>query len=68
MRPPMPQRIHSRLNHIARSIEIRLADFKMDDVPALLLQRAGASQNFKSGFRAKPRHPAGQMQFELSDS
>ena len=33
---------------------------------ALFFQRAGAVQDFKGGFGAKPRHPAGKTQFELS--
>jgi predicted oxidoreductase len=54
------QRVDSRLDNISGSVEIGLTNLEVDNFFSLLLQRPGAVQNFKSSFRAKPRHPAGK--------
>jgi len=40
-------------------IEIRFADFEVNDLFALLFKSAGSVQDFKGGFSAEPRHAAG---------
>src|SRR5271154_60861 len=66
MGPSFMEGVDSGLDDISGRIKVRLANFEVDDLFALLLQRAGAIQNFKGSFSTKPRHPAGETQFELS--
>ena len=66
--PSHMQSVDARLDDIGRSVKVGLTDFKVNDFLALLLQSAGAVQNFKGGFSTEPRHPAGQAQFELGRS
>ena len=62
MSPSFLQGANPRLDDVRGSIKIWLANFEVDDFLALLFQRAGAIENFESGFRPEPRHPAGQAQ------
>ena len=57
------QRVAGRIDNVARRIEIRFADFEMNDVPPLGLERAGFDQNLERRLRPEPRHPPGQSQF-----
>src|SRR5439155_3008669 len=65
MRPSGTEGVDRGVNDVGRSIEIRLADFEMDDVLALPLQRTRPVQNFEGGLRAQPRHAFRQTKFEL---
>src|SRR5271170_3153177 len=60
------ERLDSRLNDVGRCVEVRLTDFEVNDFFALFFESASAVQDFKGGFSAEPRHPAGKTQFELS--
>ena len=64
MRKTLIERILCRLNHIRRRIEVRLADFKMDDVLPLCLEGTGLDKNFKSCFGSKARNAFGDMHGE----
>jgi hypothetical protein len=39
-----------------RRVEVRFADFQVNDIPALAFQLAGARQHFKRGFAAHSIH------------
>ena len=57
------QGIASCLDDVARRIEIGLADFKMDDVAALCLERFRFHQHFERGLRTESRHALGEPEF-----
>ena len=57
------QRVASRLDDVARRIEIGLADFQMNDVAALRLERSRFHQHFERGLRAESRHALGEPEF-----
>ena len=65
MCPTLAQGVNASVDNIGGRVEIGLADFEVDDVLPLFLERASAVQDFKCGFGAKPRHPAGKTQFML---
>ena len=65
MRPALAEGINAGLDDVGWRIEIRLADFKVNDALALALERARLVQNFKGGLGAEPRHATGEMQFVL---
>ena len=56
VRPAVAQRIDSRFDHVRRSIEIRLADFEVDHIPALGFERPGANKHFEGGFGSEAAH------------
>ncbi len=60
MRPTLPKRVDTGFDDIRRCVEIGLADFQVDDILALLLERAGAVEDFKGGFSAEARHATGE--------
>ncbi len=60
------KRVDRSLDDIRGRIEVGFADLQVNDLFALLFERAGAVQDFKCRFGAKPRHPAGKTQFVLS--
>ena len=66
MGPSLVKSVDASLDDVGRGIEVGFANFEMNDFFALFLELAGAVQDFKGGFGAKPRHPAGKTQFELS--
>ena len=53
------QSVHRRFHNVRRSVEIRLANLQMHDVPALCLQGARLCQNFERRLRTQPRHALG---------
>ena len=57
------QCVTSRIDDVARRIEIRLADLEMNDVAAFCLQRSRFRQYFEGGLGAETRHALGQAQF-----
>ena len=57
VRPALIERLLARFHDVARRIEIRLADFQVNDVPPLGFQRPGAYQYFEGGFGAYAAHP-----------
>src|SRR5690242_10536026 len=59
------QSLYSSLNHVAGSIEVGLADFEMDNLLALTLQRTGFVQHFECGFRTEARHALGKTKLIL---
>jgi hypothetical protein len=60
------QRVASGLDDVIWRIKIGFADFQMNNVFALALQLTCTIQDFKCSFRAKSRHPLGQLQLELN--
>ena len=63
MRVVLMNGVNPGVNYIGRRIEIRLADFQMDNAPALGLKRARFGQGFKCGFSSQAGHTLGQPQF-----
>src|ERR1700687_3990337 len=63
--PSLVERVDTGLDDIGGSVEVGLANFEVNDFFALFFEHAGAVQDFKSGFRSEPRHPAGKTRFEL---
>jgi hypothetical protein len=57
------KRVTSRVDDISWRIEIGLADFEMDDIASLCLQRSRFHQHFKCGLGAETRHPFGEAKF-----
>src|SRR5690349_21204330 len=62
MREPASQRVDACLNHVLRSIEVRLADLEVHHIASLGFQRARAHQYLKRSFRSQPLHPFRQAQ------
>ena len=58
-------RIRARVDNVLRRIEIRFADFEMNNVAPLRLERFCFHQHFERGFGPEPRHPLGQTKFAL---
>ena len=58
--PSLVESVDPGLYDIGGGIEVRFANFQVNDFFALFLEGAGAIQDFKSGFGAEPRHPAGK--------
>ncbi len=56
------QGVGSRLDDVARGIEIGLPDLEMDDVAALCLQRSRLHQYFEGGLGAETRHALGEAE------
>src|SRR4029077_7163945 len=65
VRPALTQSADSGLNHIGRRVEVRLANFQMDDFLTLTFQGACLIQDFKGGFSAEPGHALSQSKFML---
>ena len=59
----LAQCVTSCLDDVARCIEIGLADFKMNDVAALRLERFRFHQHFERGLRAESLHARGEPEF-----
>ena len=57
--------VTSRVDNVARGIEIGLSDLEMDDVAALCLERSRLHQYFEGGLGAETRHSFGEAQFAL---
>jgi hypothetical protein len=57
------QRVGRRLNDVARGIEIRLANFEMNNVSAFCLQRSRLHQDFKRSLSPETRHTLGEAKF-----
>src|SRR5207248_765851 len=57
------QRGTRRLDDVARGVEIRLANFEMNNVSAFCLQRSRLHQDFERSLGAETRHPLGQTKF-----
>ena len=52
MRPATVKRVHRGFYYVFWRVEIRLANFQVDYIFALLLEGAGSHQNFKRSFSA----------------
>jgi hypothetical protein len=63
--PALVESIDGRFDNVRGSVEIGLANFEVDDVPALALESASFIENFKRSFSAEPGHAAGELQFVL---
>jgi hypothetical protein len=63
MSESLVQRIASRVDDIARRIEIGLANLEMDDVAAFCLQCLRFHQHFERSLSAKTRHSRGEPKF-----
>jgi hypothetical protein len=50
------QCVDRSLHNVGWRIEVRLSDFKVNNVPALCFQGTRLGQNFKRSFRAQSRH------------
>ena len=57
MRGALLQPFDTRMDDRLRRIEVRLADFQMDDAAALTFQLRGTAQHFKCGLAAYSLHP-----------
>ena len=57
--------IGSGIDDVTWRIEVRLADFEMNNVAPLRFQRFCFHQNFERGLGPEPRHPFGETQFAL---
>jgi len=53
----LAQGTHGSLDDVGRRVEIRLADFQVDDVSSLSFQGFGTRQYLEGGLCAKPAHP-----------
>ena len=60
MGEPFPQRIDAGIDNVGGRVEIRLADFEMNDVASLCFQGLRFYQNFECRFGAKSLHALGQ--------
>ena len=65
MRPSLVQGVNRSLDNVRRRVEIRLADFEVDDVFALPLECARFVQDFEGGLGAQARHAASKAKLEL---
>jgi hypothetical protein len=65
VRPAFSQRIDAGFNHVLGRVEIRFADFEMDDAFALALEGAGLVQDLKGSLSTEARHATSQLQFVL---
>ena len=65
MSPAFAEGVDAGLDDVCGCIEVRFADFKVDDALALAFERARLVQDFKGSLGAEPRHPTGKMQFVL---
>src|SRR4029077_7089535 len=59
----LAQGLASRIDDVARCIEIGLADFKMNNIAAFCLERFRFHQHFERGLRAESRHAPGEPEF-----
>src|SRR6266478_9788766 len=66
MGPSLVKSVDTSLDDIGGRVEVGFTDFEVNNLFALFLELAGAVQDFKSSFGAKPRHPAGKTQFVQS--
>src|SRR5688572_24827748 len=57
------ERIRRRPDDVGRRIEIRLADFEMNDVASFRFERPRFHQDFERGLRPETRHSPGQTKF-----
>jgi hypothetical protein len=63
VRKAFVQGVASRVDNVARGIEIGLSDLEMDDVAAPCLQRSRLHQYFEGGLGAETRHALGETEF-----
>src|SRR5437667_7419414 len=63
MRETFVKRVTSRVDDVAWRIKIGFADFEMNDVAALCLQRARFHQDFERCLGPETRHPFGEAKF-----
>ena len=61
MRPAFVQRLLPCFDDMPRRIEIRLADFQVNDVAPLSLKSAGPHQDFEGALNADAAHPPGKL-------
>src|SRR5579884_1206397 len=54
--------MNARINDVAGSVEIRLANFEVDDLFSLGFESAGSNQDFKGCFGTQPLHAARELQ------
>src|SRR5215467_2412898 len=57
--------VNGGLDNVEWRVEVRLADFEVDDVFALALKGACFVQDFEGGFGAETRHAAGEAKLVL---
>ena len=62
MRPSCLECLYARIDHVLRSIEVRLANLEMHNVFPCGFQSASANQNFKGSFGSEALHPPRQFQ------
>src|SRR4029077_15279532 len=57
------QRVGSRLDDVARGIEIRLTNFEVNNVASLCLQRSRFHQDLEGSLSPEARHALGEAKF-----
>ncbi len=60
---PLCSASHRRVDNVGRRIEIGFANFEMDDVASLCLQRSRLHQYFERRLGAETRHALGEAKF-----
>src|SRR3984893_9773557 len=65
MCPALAQRVHPRFDYVPRRIKVRFADFEMDNILPLTLQRSRLIQDLERGLCSQARHPARQLELML---
>ncbi len=61
MRPTSAQGVDAGVDHVCGRVEIRFADFQMNDALALALEGTRFVQNFEGGLGAQARHAAREL-------